>query len=347
LRDSVIVAIVNSGTSLFASCVIFALLGSRAYKRTETCMERFTDNALNRYNLSEGTYSNYDDLYDTLSKEHPNDFADDAIVANFGSKKCDFTEILQSDSPSGTGLIFIAVAETVTDLPGSYILSVIFFFMVITLGLGSMIGSAEGVITPVYDLLRAKGFKIKKLTMVGVFSLICFGSGIVLTTPGGNYWLDIVDNSTGGIPLLIVGLFQFIVVGWIFGSRKWMNEINWMLGPASNIFDKFYRFFLVASWSVTSPLLILGILVYYIIDVAGNPPTYKRWSATIGGWLPNPETGDISWEYDALGTTMTVIIHLAVVLPIFGFMIAALYRKSSGFKWSNVQNDKKAVIFRK
>ena len=49
------------------------------------------------------------------------------------------------DAPSGTGLIFIAVAETVKDLPGSFILSVIFFFMVILLGIGSLIGTAEGV----------------------------------------------------------------------------------------------------------------------------------------------------------------------------------------------------------
>ena len=64
-------------------------------------------------------------------------------------------------------------------------------------------------------------------------------SGLVLTTPGGSYWLDIVDTSTGkwiiwpkidsslgGTPLLIIGLAQFIVVGWVFGVRNWMNEIQ-------------------------------------------------------------------------------------------------------------------------
>ena len=94
-------------------------------------------------------------------------------------------------------MIFIAVAETVQDMPGSFILSVLFFFMVITLGLGSMIGSAEGVVTPVYDLLRSKGINVKKPLVVAIFSMILFGSGIVLTTPGGSYWLDIVDSATG------------------------------------------------------------------------------------------------------------------------------------------------------
>ena len=75
------------------------------------------------------------------------------------------------DSPAGTGLIFIAVAETVQDFPGSFILSILFFFMVITLGLGSMIGTAEGVITPVYDLLHKKGFKVKKPVLVAILSI--------------------------------------------------------------------------------------------------------------------------------------------------------------------------------
>lgn len=63
---------------------------------------------------------------------------------------------IQSDTPSGTGLIFIAVAEAVMNIPGSFILSMIFFFMVILLGLGSMVGTFEGVITPMWDKLESR-----------------------------------------------------------------------------------------------------------------------------------------------------------------------------------------------
>jgi len=41
----------------------------------------------------------------------------------------------------------------------------IFFFMVILLGLGSMVGTFEGVITPVYDGLR--GGKYRKIPKQG------------------------------------------------------------------------------------------------------------------------------------------------------------------------------------
>jgi len=75
---------------------------------------------------------------------------------------------LQEDTPSGTGLIFIAVAEAVVDLPGSFILSMIFFFMVILLGLGSMVGTFEGVITPLYDAMQESN-KWRKIPKQGSF----------------------------------------------------------------------------------------------------------------------------------------------------------------------------------
>ena len=64
-------------------------------------------------------------------------------------------------------------------------------------------------------------------------SVIMFSAGIVLTTPAGNYWLDIIDTSTGGIPLLIVGLFQFMVVGWGFGGRRWLRKVFKTIFPLS------------------------------------------------------------------------------------------------------------------
>ena len=46
------------------------------------------------------------------------------------------------------------------------------------------------------------------------------------------------------------------------------SEIGWMLGSPKNIFDKVYRYFLFVCWTVISPLVILAILIYYIIDVS-------------------------------------------------------------------------------
>ena len=67
------------------------------------------------------------------------------------------------------------------------------------------------------------------------------------------------------------------------------------------------------------------------LHLKGNPPTYKRWSAKIGGWLVNEETGETAFEYSALGMALTIVINLAVVLPIVVYMISAWYRKVTLF----------------
>lgn len=53
---------------------------------------------------------------------------------------------------SGTGLAFIAFTEAVIEMPGSQVWAILFFIMLFTLGLSSMFGNMEGVITPIKDL---------------------------------------------------------------------------------------------------------------------------------------------------------------------------------------------------
>lgn len=62
----------------------------------------------------------------------------------------------------GTGLAFIAFTEAMTHFPASPFWSVMFFFMLINLGLGSMIGTMTGITTPVLDT-----YKVQKELLTG------------------------------------------------------------------------------------------------------------------------------------------------------------------------------------
>lgn len=64
----------------------------------------------------------------------------------------------------GTGLAFIAFTEAMTHFPASPFWSVMFFLMLVNLGLGSMFGTIEGIITPVVDT-----FKVRKEILTGEF----------------------------------------------------------------------------------------------------------------------------------------------------------------------------------
>lgn len=59
-------------------------------------------------------------------------------------------------------MAFIAFTEAMTHFPGSPFWSVMFFFMLINLGLGSMIGTMTGITTPVLD-----AYKVQKEFLTG------------------------------------------------------------------------------------------------------------------------------------------------------------------------------------
>lgn len=65
-------------------------------------------------------------------------------------------------SVQGTGLAFIAFTEAMTHFPASPFWSVMFFLMLINLGLGSMIGTMAGITTPIIDT-----FKVPKEIFTG------------------------------------------------------------------------------------------------------------------------------------------------------------------------------------
>lgn len=55
-------------------------------------------------------------------------------------------------SASGTGLAFIAFTEAVKEMPAPQVWAILFFVMLFTLGLSSMFGNMEGILTPLKDL---------------------------------------------------------------------------------------------------------------------------------------------------------------------------------------------------
>lgn len=72
----------------------------------------------------------------------------------------------------GTGLAFIAFTEAMTHFPASPFWSVMFFLMLINLGLGSMIGTMSGITTPIIDT-----FKVRKEVFTGEVFCILLGWG--------------------------------------------------------------------------------------------------------------------------------------------------------------------------
>jgi NSS family neurotransmitter:Na+ symporter len=129
-------------------------------------------------------------------------------------------------SASGLGLAFVTFPVAVSMMPGANALTgILFFLCLFFLGTTSAYFLAYGgVITPIMDK-----FGLSRLKATTIVCIIAFLIGILFTTSGGLYWLDMVDRTVSFYGLLITGALACLVIGWGFGTgklREYLNETS-------------------------------------------------------------------------------------------------------------------------
>jgi len=126
-------------------------------------------------------------------------------------------------SASGLGLAFVTYPTAISMMPAlAAVTGVIFFICFFFLGIDSAFFlTYGGVIAPLRDKF---GWGRAKVTaFICALGLVI---GLLFTTQGGLYWLDIVDRATAFYGLLITGALACIAVGWFYGAEKLREHIN-------------------------------------------------------------------------------------------------------------------------
>ncbi|XP_056300562.1 sodium-dependent neutral amino acid transporter B(0)AT3-like isoform X2 [Pseudoliparis swirei] len=160
--------------------------------------------------------------------------------------------------------------EAVIKMPGAQVWAVLFFVMLFSLGLSSMFGNLEGVLTPLLDLHKIPSW-IPKEIFTGLMCLSSFTVALLFTLGSGNYWLEIFNSYVGSMPLLIIAFFEIISVVYIYGINRFNDDIEWMTGRRPNIYWQ-------ATWRFISPLMLLVVFVAYVVVEAEKRPTYNTWN---------------------------------------------------------------------
>ena len=124
---------------------------------------------------------------------------------------------------SGLGLAFVTFPVAISMMPvANGLIWIVFFLCLFFLGIDSGFFLAYGgVISPIMDK-----FGLSRLKATAIVCIIAFVIGLLFTTSGGLYWLDIVDRAAAFYGLLITGALACIVVGWQFGATKLREHMN-------------------------------------------------------------------------------------------------------------------------
>ena len=254
IGDGIFVALVNSGTSIFSSIIVFSILGYQA------------------------------ELLGTSVRD---------IVA-------------------GPGLIFIAFASALLEMPLSYFWSVLFFLMLISLGLDSQFSAIESVVQAAYVIPKANKIPTPIMTLIICLAFLLLS--LFFAFGNGGYIFQLLDQFSGSFSIFLVVFFEVVGVVWGYGVRKLLTHksaegnkptrlTRFLERPSVN---KWWILFWQIMWIVVAPVIMIVIfLASLVIDfiVPLRYTVYRMYK-------------DISIAYPAWGFVLAGIIVASTVLPI-------------------------------
>uniref|UniRef100_A0A8C9JZM0 Solute carrier family 6 member 20 n=1 Tax=Panthera tigris altaica TaxID=74533 RepID=A0A8C9JZM0_PANTA len=268
-KHAIIVSLINSSTSIFASVVTFSIYGFKATFNYESCLNKVILLLTNSFDLEDGflTASNLEQVKGYLASAFPGKYSEVLPQIRNCSLESELATAVQ-----GTGLSFIVYTEAIKNMAASQLWSVLYFFMLLMLGIGSMLGNTAAILTPLTDS-KVISSHLPKEAISGEWAnpRRTWGSG---GRGAGNYWFDIFNDYAATLPLLLIVLVEIVAVCYVFGLRRFESDLKAMTGRTLNWYWK-------AMWAGVSPLLIISLFVFYLSDyILTGTLQYQAWDAS-------------------------------------------------------------------
>ncbi|XP_060766396.1 solute carrier family 6 member 6b isoform X3 [Neoarius graeffei] len=170
---------------------------------------------------------------------------------------------------SGPGLAFIAYPKAVTMMPLPTFWAILFFIMLLLLGLDSQFVEVEGQVTSLVDLYPSflrKGYR--REIFIAILCFMSYLLGLAMVTKGGMYVFQLFDYyAASGVCLLWVAFFECIAVAWIYGADNFYDAIEDMIGYRPNPWMKW-------CWTAITPILCVGCFIFSLVKY--KPLTYNK-----------------------------------------------------------------------
>ena len=185
-------------------------------------------------------------------------------------------------SDSGIVTAFIIYPQAIVKFTAigwvNALFGIIFYLTLATLAIDSAFSIAEGVSLAISDKF---GISQKKCTQKIV--LVMAAISLIFVTGAGLGWLDIVDHWTNIFNLILIGVVECIIAGWIFKPKKIVEEVN-----KNTKKYKMPSWWFIGSVKFLSPLVLAFFFAWNIIDLfksEGGYGGYPMYAQIIGGWL--------------------------------------------------------------
>ncbi len=176
----------------------------------------------------------------------------------------------------GPQLAFVVYPKAISLLPSmNAIFGVMFFLVLVLAGLTSGVSLIEAFacsITDKFDWSRRK-----------VVTALCttgFIGSLIFATRAGLYILDIADHFITNYGLVLGGVMECIIVGWILKAVKLRKHVNRTGTPIPGVWDVLVRY-------ITPIVLLLLLVLSIVADASKNYGDYPTDQLIMygGGWM--------------------------------------------------------------
>ncbi|KAK2192523.1 hypothetical protein NP493_28g03055 [Ridgeia piscesae] len=181
----------------------------------------------------------------------------------------------------GAGLAFIIYPQAVTTLPVSQLWSILFMLMLMNVGIGTMFTLVQTVQTTLVDAFPRKlGRGRRPQFLLFAICLLGFLLGLPLTTRGGMYILQLMDQYAATYTILSIGLAMVIGLAWVYGLKRYFSDIEVMLNRRLGLYW-------VVMWRFVTPGVIIFILLFSLVGF--KPTQYGDYifppACEVIGWI--------------------------------------------------------------
>ncbi len=168
------------------------------------------------------------------------------------------------------GLAFVAYPQAISLMPGfANIFGVLFFSTLVVAGLSSAVSLVEAFTSAVIDK-----FHYPRRVIVSVVCAVGFFGSMIFATNAGIFWIDIVDHVITHYGLVVIGILECILVGWVLKSQKLREHINHAAqATLSKLWDICIRFI--------TPSVLAILLINDFVKEASRPYGDYSWIAII------------------------------------------------------------------
>ncbi|XP_045843252.1 orphan sodium- and chloride-dependent neurotransmitter transporter NTT5-like [Meles meles] len=312
VMDAFVVALFNLTASLTATMFVFAIMGHLATENTKRCYVRNAETVLGliasgvlpvEASPPESIYLDPSSIYSRWLESLPQRVKD-MVLPHMST--CGIAQELK-EVMEGPSVAIVAFTDVISVFSGSTFWAIITFVLLASLGLSTMIGITQSLVTPLQDTFSSLR-KYTKLLTVGVCVPLFLGS-LIFVRPSGSYYVNLLDDYWVSLPLFFIIILENIAMAWIYGARRFLADLITMLGHS---ISPIYCWL----WCFLSPFVLLVLFVSTLIHLLLKNITYLAWDASI--------SNEVIRIYPPWAKVLLIILIIITILPVPAYFLYTL-----------------------